>query len=217
MTAGSVLIVEDHGLLADSLRYALQAEGLQAEAVIPTSADEVLTAAEELAPTVVLLDLELGGQIGASVPLIAPLQRLGAQVVMVTGITDRARLAECLEAGATGLINKAAPFDELVQAVAEVAELGTLIPRHQRDELLSELRQQRVEQQRRMEPFERLTPREREVLRALMEGKSAETIAREAFVSLATVRSQIRSVLMKLGVNSQLAAVALVREHRFLP
>ena len=159
-----------------------------------------------------LLDLDLGGQIGSSVPLIEPLEALGAQVMMVTGVTDRVRLAECLEAGATGLINKSTPFEQLVEAVREVAELGTLIPAQQRHELLGELRRQRAADRARMEPFERLTQREQQVLQGLIDGKSAEKIAEEAFVSLATVRSQIRAILLKLDVNSQLSAVALARQ-----
>jgi DNA-binding NarL/FixJ family response regulator len=208
---GSVLIVEDHELLAQSLVFALRAEGIDAETIKPVSAEDILNAAEKLRPTVVLLDLELGGEIGVSVPLIAPLESLGAQVVMVTGVSDRVRLAECLEAGATGLINKSTPFADLVQAVQEVVELGTLVPPQQRHELLGELRRQRSADRDRMAPFERLTSREQQVLGALIEGKSAEKIAEDYFVSLATVRSQIRAILLKLDVNSQLAAVAMAR------
>ena len=210
---GGVLIVEDHGLLADSLLYALRAEGLDADKISPVTADGILAAARRLSPTVVLLDLDLGGEIGSSVGLIPPLHELGAQVVMVTGISDRTRLAECLEAGATGLIDKATSFDQLVDSVREVADLGTIVPAAQRDMLLTELREQRKADQRRHEPFERLTPREREVLAALMDGKSASVIAQESFVSLATVRSQIRTILMKLDVNSQLTAVAMAKRN----
>ena len=210
---GSVLIVEDHELLAQSLAFALQAEGLTAETFKPDGVAQVLRKADELQPSVVLLDLELGGSIGSSLPLIAPLVERGAQVMMVTGVSDRVRLAECLEAGATGLLNKSTPFDQLVTAIQEVAELGSLIGPAQRQELLSELRRQRAVDHERFAPFERLTAREQQVLAGLMEGKSAEAIAEEAFVSLATVRSQIRAVLLKLDVNSQLAAVALARKN----
>jgi len=212
-----VLIVEDHGLLAESLLLALRAEGLDAERVAPVTIDGILSEARRLSPTVVLLDLDLGGEIGSSVGLIPPLQELGAQVVMVTGITDPARLAECLEAGATGLIDKTTSFDQLVDSVREVAELGTIVSPTRREALLAELRRQRRDDQRRREPFERLTPREREVLAALMDGKPAEVIATESFVSLATVRSQIRTILLKLGVNSQLTAVALARRNGWTP
>jgi DNA-binding NarL/FixJ family response regulator len=193
--------------------YALRAEGLDADKISPVTADGILAAARRLSPTVVLLDLDLGGEIGSSVGLIPPLHELGAQVVMVTGITDRTRLAECLEAGATGLIDKATSFDQLVDSVREVADLGTIVPAAQRDMLLTELREQRKADQRRHEPFERLTPREREVLAALMDGKSASVIAQESCVSLATVRSQIRTILMKLDVNSQLTAVAMAKRN----
>lgn len=57
--------------------------------------------------------------------------------------------------------------------------------------------------------FDRLSARERQVLSALMRGETAGEISRQSFVSLTTVRSQIRSILIKLGVSSQLAAVAL--------
>ena len=216
MTA-SVLIIEDHELLAQSLVFALRAEGVQTETLKPMTTEQVLKVAEELRPTVVLLDLELGGEIGDSIPLIAPLEELGAQVMMVTGVTNRVRLAECLEAGAMGLIDKATPFDQLVEAVREIAELGSLVSPQQRHELLGELRRQRASDRERLEPFERLTSREQQVLAALMEGKSAEKIAEDSFVSLATVRSQIRAVLLKLDVNSQLAAVALARKNEWIP
>ena len=211
--SASVLIIEDHELLAQSLVFALRAEGVDADTLKPETTDQILKVAEERRPTVVLLDLELGGEIGDSIPLIGPLEELGAQVMMVTGVTNRVRLAECLEAGATGLIDKSTPFDQLVEAVREVAELGNLIPQQQRHELMSELRRQRAADRERLEPFERLTSREEQVLAGLMDGKSAEKIAEESFVSLATVRSQIRAILLKLDVNSQLGAVALARRN----
>ncbi|HXW80901.1 MAG TPA: helix-turn-helix transcriptional regulator [Acidimicrobiales bacterium] len=57
--------------------------------------------------------------------------------------------------------------------------------------------------------FDRLTPREQEVLSALMRGDTARDICKHSFVAMPTVRSQIRSILTKLGVSSQLAAVVL--------
>ena len=212
MTDG-VLVVDDHELLAQSLSLALQAEGFDVAVVAPTGIDAVLAAAREAQPAVVLLDLELGDAVGSALPLIAPLRAGGALVVIVTGITDRIRLAECLEAGAAGLLDKSSSFLHLVDAVREVAELGTLLSPGRRQDLLAELRRQRANRTRRLQPFRRLTPREAEVLKALMDGQQAEAIATTSFVSLATVRSQIRSVLTKLNVNSQLAAVAMARRE----
>ena len=74
---------------------------------------------------------------------------------------------------------------------------------------MAELRCARAARSKDLAPFKTLTPRERAVLAALAQGQRAETIAAAAFLSEATVRSQIRGVLAKLGVNSQLEAVAL--------
>jgi DNA-binding NarL/FixJ family response regulator len=215
--SGTLLIVDDHELLAESLAWALRAEDFEVAVVAPSSADAILEAADKLEPEVVLLDLDLGRPMGTSLPLIAPLRERGTLVVVVTGVTDRVRLAECLEAGAAGLLPKATPFDDLVNAIGEVLELGTLITPHRRSDMLLELRAQRAERRRELEPFTRLTPREQDVLKALMEGVPADAIARSSYVSLATVRSQIRAVLSKLEVNSQLAAVAKARQSGWPP
>lgn len=60
-------------------------------------------------------------------------------------------------------------------------------------------------------PFELLTRREAEVLAEIMNGRSAEDISRDSWVAISTVRSQIKAILQKLGVGSQIAAVALAR------
>jgi DNA-binding NarL/FixJ family response regulator len=207
-----VLIVEDHSLLAQSLLLALQGEGFQVTLSPALEADKILEASSEADADVVLLDLDIGGELVTSLSLIEPLSAQGARVIMLTGVTDRARLAECLEKGAIGVIAKSEPFERLIEGVTEAVELGTLLSPGQRDELLAELRRQRAADRERKELFDRLTRREREVLYCLMDGLSAEQIAKEWVVSLATVRSQIRSLLMKLGVNSQLSAVALARK-----
>lgn len=67
------------------------------------------------------------------------------------------------------------------------------------------------------EAFKQLSPRERDVLLALMRGETAKQIANRHDVSLATVRSQIQSVLSKLGVRSQLEAVVLAHRTGWQP
>jgi DNA-binding NarL/FixJ family response regulator len=82
----------------------------------------------------------------------------------------------------------------------------------ERHRLLAELRAWRARDRAEHEPYLRLSPRERDVLRALAQGGSVADIAQRAFVSVATVRTQVRAILQKLGVSSQLEAVALA--HR---
>lgn len=204
-----VLIVEDHELLAQSLAYALRSEGFRVETTCGPTPDDVLAAADAFQPTVVLLDLNLGDGLGKGSAFIEPLRATGPSVVMLTGVEDRIRLAECIEAGAVGLVSKAAPFEALVGAIREVAEGDSLLSPTQRHEWLTELRRYRADEWERQRRFEYLTPREREVLAGLCDGLSAAEIADRDYVALSTVRSHIRSILMKLGVGSQLEAVAL--------
>lgn len=211
-----VVIVEDHELLAQSLAVALEGEGIAADVAHGAGPEEVLALVKQRPADLVLLDLDLGDWLGSGVDLVPHLVSLGARVSILTGSTDRVRHAEAVEAGAIGVLSKSTSFDDLVGSIRTAARGGEIMSPTARTELLAELRRHRSSEADRLAIFERLTAREREVLAGLMEGWSADELASKAFVSLATVRSQIRSILLKLGVNSQLAAVALARERGWM-
>jgi DNA-binding NarL/FixJ family response regulator len=177
----------------------------------------VVAHAHEFRPDCVLLDLHLGEELGSGVDLIAPLMETGAAVVMLTAETDVFLLASCIEAGAEGWIGKDAFLDRVVASIEDVLAGHPLIGRAAREALLDDLRVRRDSLTHALSPFERLTPRERSVLGCLAEGLSADEIATTHYVSLATVRSQVRAVLQKLGVRSQLAAVAMVNRAGWKP
>ena len=161
-------------------------------------------------PGVVLLDLDLGA-LGDGVELVRPLTELGARVLVVSGTTDRLRLAETLALGAVGFLSKQAPFEQLLSTILEVAAQRPVLSTALRYQLMVELRAARAARSKDLAPFTALTPKERVVLTAMTQGQRAEAIAAVAVVSKATVRSQIRGVLAKLGVTSLLEAVALAR------
>jgi two-component system nitrate/nitrite response regulator NarL len=204
----AVLVVEDHALLAQSLVIALGAEGCTAQVADLVDRATLLQQVRTQRPAVVLLDLDLGA-LGDGVSLVQPLTALGARVLVVTGTTDRVRLAETVEQGAVGFLSKTVPFERLLSIVLDVVAQRVVLSTARRYELMAELRAARAARSRDLAPFQSLTPRERMVLYGLAHGHRAEVIAATAVVSEATVRSQIRSVLAKLGVNSQLEAVAL--------
>jgi DNA-binding NarL/FixJ family response regulator len=211
------LIVEDHELLSATLALALRQLGLEVETTHGPAPEDVVELARQLAPVLVLLDLELGDGLGSGLDLVRPLSAAGAKVVIMSGVTDRARLAACLEAGAMGIVSKTTGFDDLVEAVRRLAEGQAILSENDRQELLADLRAKRSADRQRLAPFEALTSREKAVLAGLVAGESAEEIAARSYVSLSTVRTQIRSILLKLRVNSQLTAVALAREAGWPP
>jgi len=212
----TVLIVEDHALLAQTLFIALKAEDCIARVAELVDSATLLEQVRMLRPSVVLLDLDLG-TLGDGAALVKPLTELGARVLVVSGTTDRLRLAETVEQGAVGFLSKTVPFETLLSTVLDVVAQRVVLSTARRYELMAELRADRAARSRDLAPFETLTPRERTVLAALAQGHRAETIAAEAVVSEATVRTQIRSVLAKLGVNSQLEAVSLAWTAGWFP
>jgi DNA-binding NarL/FixJ family response regulator len=201
-----VAIVDDHRLLAQSLALALHAAGYDAVLIDPL--DDVVQRAHQWRVDVVLLDLDFGGTTGDG--LVEPLSKF-TPVVVVTAESDRARWGDCLLAGAVGVLSKAVAVEEIVAAVGDALEGRPVVAEADRITWLRESERARREGERRLAPFRRLTPREQEVLAAMVEGEAAAAIASRAVVSEATVRSQIRAVLTKLGVASQLQAVAAAR------
>jgi DNA-binding NarL/FixJ family response regulator len=205
-------IVDDHELLAFSLACALQARGLEASPVPVTAPDVLVESVLADAPDVVLLDLDLGGAVGSGSALVRPFAEAGIRVLIVSGSTDRLEIAAALEAGAVGYVGKSEPFDVLLDIAERAADGRSVLAGPVRHELITELRHARAAARAAGERFDRLTPREREVLQALCDGMSVTSIAASWVVSVPTVRTQVRAVLQKLEVGSQLEAVA--RAHR---
>ena len=204
-----VLMVEDHVLIAESLKTALNAEGFRVELGNLASRLRLLRSVDEFGPDLVILDLDLGGELGDGETLIPELRQFGARVLVLTGCSDPVRLGTALEAGAMGVISKSEPFDRLLNGVVVAARGDSTMTDTEKRRLLGEMTtavQRRHELQQR---FDQLTNREQQVLHALAEGSCVSQIAEAWVVSEATVRSQVRGVLTKLGVSSQLEAVAL--------
>ncbi|HET7312288.1 MAG TPA: response regulator transcription factor [Mycobacteriales bacterium] len=211
-----VLIVEDHQLLAQSLALALRAEGFAVDVARLGCRADLLVDLADPKTALVLLDLDLGPQIGDGSAFVRLLAERGVAVIVVSGITDRIRLAPSVEAGAVGVVSKSQPMEDLVEAVKTAMSGQLLVSENDRQEMLADLRRDRHVKQERLSPFDHLTQREREVLVALGNGLTVRTIAQQSFVSEATVRSQVHAVLTKLGVNSQIAAIAKARQTGWL-
>lgn len=211
-----ILLVEDHHLVGQGLQAALSLNGFDVMRSACETAERILEEASGFRPDLVLLDLELAAA-GDGRDLIRPLLERGARVLVLSGVTDRIELARCLEAGAIGLASKAEPFASVLDKVRRAAAGESTTSVGDRAKYVTELREHRVAEQARKAPFEALTRRERQVLGMIMGGASAEAMARESFVSMATVRTQIRSILQKLGVNSQLAAAAMASVSGWRP
>ena len=204
-----VLLVDDHHLLTQALSMGLEQRAVEVAIAELGSTEQVLEQAARHRPDVVLLDLDLGGAIGNGELLVGPLVDLGLRVIVVSATTTAGRFGAALELGASGVLAKSTGFADLLDAVVAGAEGREVISAERRRELLSDLHRTRNARNSDLTALDRLSETERGVLDSLVSGLSVGRIATDRFVAESTVRSQVRAILQKLGVNSQLEAVAL--------
>ncbi|HEX3221445.1 MAG TPA: response regulator transcription factor [Nocardioides sp.] len=217
MMSQRLAVVDDHVLFAEAMVVALVNVGYDARCVIPTLETPVgaplVARVLEGAPDVVLLDLDLGGA-GDGLDLIEHLAARSV-VVVVTGSSDPVAVGKALAAGATTVLSKSMPFEKIVATLVRLRDGLPAMNRQERDRLLMRWRE-KVELDREVKArFDLLTTREAQVLGQLMAGRQVSEIARRSFVSESTVRTQVKSVLGKLQVNSQLTAVGLAYRARW--
>lgn len=169
------------------------------------SVADSITRTAELEPDVILIDFRLTDGTGADAAAAIRQLRPEAKLVFLTREdTDSARFA-ALEAGASAFIHKSRAAQEVVDAIRTVAQGGTLFTPRSIAKLLNTRRETEAQ-------LERLTAREKEVLRLMAEGISSRDIASKLGISYTTVRTHIRSLGSKLGVHSKLEAIVKARE-----
>ena len=180
------------------------------------SSGQLLAGLLRLRPRVVLLDLDLGPA-GSGTRLVEPLTQSAVAVVVLTGNTDRARWGECIRYGARTVLPKTAPLNTILATIRLIGEGRPVLSREDRESLLTSFHEEKRTLQELRWRLDTLTTREREILGHLMEGRAVREIARRSYVSEATVRTQVKSILAKLDVSSQLAAVGAAHASRWRP
>jgi two-component system, NarL family, nitrate/nitrite response regulator NarL len=215
-----VLVVDHQVLFAEALEVVLRMDGYYVRHCSPsgpgTSVHTLMADVTRLHPDIALLALDLGPAVDG-VSLIGPLVRHGVSVVVVTESTDPFRWGEALHHGATTVIPKVRPLEEILATVRRISVGLPVLDPGQRDRLVRRWTDSERERRVLRERFDRLTEREREVLAHLSMGRTVSDIAAIRTVSEGTVRTQVKSVLAKLEVSSQIAAVGLARRAGWRP
>jgi two-component system nitrate/nitrite response regulator NarL len=150
---------------------------------------------------VVLLDVDLpdGDRLDVASEMLK--RQPDARVLAVCD--DRSSARDCLDAGFSGVVTRDAPAAEVVRLVASAGS----------GELGMAQRATRGHSQRPSRGVDRLTPRERETLKLLVQGSNGKEIADRLSVREETVRTHVKSILAKLQVHSRLEAVTLAVRH----
>lgn len=205
----TVLVLDDLSLLSGSLAMVLTAEGCSVRTLKATTEAELSAELQRRCPRVALIRIHPGPSLMGSLALVRKASQAGALVAVLSDSTHELLCSAAVHAGAKGLI---ASSDLLIDTVDQILGLlngRALITAEREAELLAIYENHRQDRDDRFSPFESLSRREGEVLMLLMEGHSVAKIAESSFVSVGTVRTQVKAVLRKLAVNSQAAAVAM--------
>jgi DNA-binding NarL/FixJ family response regulator len=206
-----VLLVDDHDLFRTGLRNLLQEQGVH---VVGEAAagHEALQTVRELAPDVVVMDLNMPGMTGVEatrqIATVAPLTR-----VLVLTISDQdGDVMDAILAGACGYLLKNASIHELMLGIRAAALGESLISPHIASKVLQHLRASTAQTDIADTIRAELSDREIEVLKLIANGKDNANIAAELHISPKTVKNHISNILMKLQIDNRIqAAVYAVR------
>lgn len=203
-----VVICDDHRTLREALRnYLLKQPGI-ASVALAADADEAVHLVRDGAD-VLVLDLMLPGE-SSSLDVLEAVGnlRLDVHVLLLSATQDPDLISRAMALGATGYCPKHDSAQALHAAIVAVSRGEILLPDALVGSVLGRMNQHRRLHREDEHLLERLTRRERDVLRLLSSGHRRETIARRLGLSPNTVRTHVSGVLEKLGVHDQLAAAA---------
>jgi len=196
-----LVLCDDNLLLGEALAPALTASGHQITA-ITTSLAGGLAAIRARRPDACLIGLRFPGQDGLAGIRAIRQRHPGTAVVVLARAADPSTAWEARRLGAAGFLSKDANVAQIAEALAEVAAGGTVfepgLP--SRPVARAPRRDRRVYE---------LTPREREVLRRIVDGQGTGQMAQEMNIATSTLRSYVKTLLTKLGTHSRLQAAAL--------
>ena len=206
-----VLLVDDHTSVRQALSIVFEREPDCTVVAQAGSLDEARDVRDRYDVAVVDLDLHNGD----SVTLIRELHEANraGTILTLTSSNDRHRYALAVEAGASGVLHKSVKLSEIIGAMRCLGSGGQV---HTTDELLELLRlagRQREQERDAQEALASLTPREREVLRALADGLNDKGIAERLNISADTTRTHMVHILSKLNVQSRLQALVFAIRH----
>jgi DNA-binding NarL/FixJ family response regulator len=203
-----VVLVDDHTYFRRGLRDLLEERGIHVVGDAPSGVHAV-DLARRVAPDVIVMDLRMPGMSGvdATRALLAADPR--HRVLVLTTSAEERDLLEALAAGAYGYVVKDAPVTEIVAAIEATAEGGSVVSPMVARNLVDFVRGRQPP-----EPADdRLTERERSILRLLAEGCDNAEIGERLHVSASTVKTHVSAILGKLGVENRVQAAVWAVRH----
>ncbi len=204
-------IAEDHQLFVDGIRKVI-ADDCEVVGTATTGRDAVALAAE-LAPDLMLMDIAMPQLNGLDATRQIKRLNPNVRIIFVTVQLNRDYVREAFEAGASGYVVKQATSAELLDAIKEVSNGRFFLSPMIADRFLAEPPSPEASPAK---LFSSLTPRQREVLQLVAEGKSAKEIAASLFISVKTVEFHKKHLMEELNLRTSAELIRYAVEQGFV-
>lgn len=212
----SVFLADDHKVVRDGLRYLLEA---QSDIDVIGDADdgrEAVTKVKQLCPDVVVMDIAMPEMNGIEATREICDACPSTRVVILSMYSTTEHLGRALQAGALGFLLKECAGVEVVNAVRAVHGNHRYLSQKLTDKLINNY-SYRIQTEKAISPLMRLSPREREVLQLVVEGKSSAEIAEILSLSTKTVETYRSRLMHKLEINNLPSLIKFAIQHGITP
>lgn len=193
-----ILVVDDHAIMRDGIRALL---GLHDDIEIVGEASEGKEAIEkalELTPDVVVMDIAMPGMDGLEATRRIRKKNPKIEVLVLTQHDNKEYILSAIKAGVTGYIPKKALGSDLVSAIRAAYQGNSYLYPSAATAIIKDYLKRPEE-----DPYDRLTAREREILKLIAEGHTSREIAEMLFISLKTVLGHRTKIMDKLGIHNR--------------
>lgn len=196
-----VLLVDDHALVREGIRSLLQL--YKDIEVVGEAGDgrEAIQKTRELEPDIVVMDISMPSMGGVEATRQILKEKPAAKIVVLSRYDNLSYARSLLEAGALGYVPKKAVSTELAAAIRAVYN-GDVFLHPSIAKGVAKDYVQLIRSERKTEPYERLTDREKEILKLLAEGYSSHQIAERLYLTAKTVLNYRKNIMEKLGVEN---------------
>jgi DNA-binding NarL/FixJ family response regulator len=201
-------IADDHPLLREGVANTLKRRSDLQVVEQGANADEAMDIAQRVRPDVMLMDVNMPGDVFAAVRFIST-ELSDVKVLMLTVSESEDDAFSALEAGARGYVLKGISGPELVQAIRSVAKGDSYITPEFANKLLNNVKKHEAETQK----FD-LTQREEEVIVEVSKGLTNREVASKLLISEKTVKHHMGCVMQKLNARNRVEAVTALRHYR---
>lgn len=204
-----VLIVDDHGVVADGLRFVVEAQADMAVIACVQDSREAVRRAIETCPDVVLMDHAMPVLNGTEATHLIRERCPHTRVIILSMHSNRVHVLRALQAGATGYVVKKSAAKEVVDAIRVVHRGDRYLSKQLSDSVIDQV----VHKTASEDPLERLSSRERQVLQMLAEGHGVANIATSLSLSPKTVETYRARMMEKLDIHDFATLIKFAIQH----